>query len=222
MPLTLVALPIGNPKDISQRAQSILASADLVILEEPKEGRAQLLNLGLKIPPYRKLNEHTKSSELDELVEICRVQNVALMSDCGTPNFCDPGAILVRACRQKGIPIHSVPGASSLMTLISLTSQRLDQFVFFGFLPRDASERERSWRQVASEKRAVILMETPYRFHRFLEDWKAHLPHRRGLLACNLTTDAEFVAEGTPAEIKNHFSSNYKGPEDPEFLVLLY
>src|SRR5205809_5485186 len=103
MSLFVVAIPIGNPKDITLRALEELKNADLIIGEEKRELFRFLKPLGLHEKKVELLNEHTRADDLHYLIEACATQNVCLISDCGTPGFCDPGSDLVAGCRTKGI-----------------------------------------------------------------------------------------------------------------------
>src|SRR6218665_2073060 len=113
MALFVVATPIGNPKDISEHALEILKTADLIVGEELKVLRQQLKAAGVQAKAMDQLNEPSKPADVQFLLEECRTKKVALVSDCGTPGFCDPGADLTKACHQNGIGVHAVPGASS-------------------------------------------------------------------------------------------------------------
>ncbi len=121
MSLFIVATPIGNPKDITLRALEELKNADLIIGEEKRELFRFLKPLELHEKKVAFLNEHTQPRDFEELVSACEDENVCLVSDCGTPGFCDPGSELVAACRKKGIAVTPIPGASSLMTLLSVS-----------------------------------------------------------------------------------------------------
>src|SRR5947207_403646 len=118
MSLHLVAVPIGDPGDITQRAIATLAAADIVVGEERKEVSKLLKALGVQGKRMELLNEHSKDSDVTELAGFCRELKVALVTDCGTPGFCDPGARLVAACRSQNTAMTTVPGASSLMCLL--------------------------------------------------------------------------------------------------------
>lgn len=217
MALNLVAIPIGNNQDVTLSALDILKSCEDIIVEERKEGTSFLRAHGISGKNYLELNEHTTPEELRELVAICREKNVALITDCGTPGFCDPGADLVRECRKLKIPVKTYVGASSLMGLLSLSSQRLDQFVFRGFLPAENEAREKSWLEVKKEKRAFVLMDTPYRLQKMLSEIQTHLPDRKVLLTLDLTQETEKVLEGKIGDIvKNEI------PKKAEFMILIY
>jgi len=221
MSLTLVATPIGHPDDLTLRAIEVLKSADLILGEERRELMPFLKRLGLEKKPVDFLNEHSKPRDLDVFVEDCRQKNVALVSDCGTPGFCDPGADLVSLCRKAEIPVTSVPGASSLMMLLSLAGvnragQKLDQFVFLGFLPLDKNKRQKAILQIKKEIRPMIVMDTPYRLTRLLDELSLVLGEREALLACDLTTQDELIYEGTLQQIQKKV-----GEKKAEFLLLV-
>lgn len=215
--LKLVAIPIGNPMDISARGLEALKAAEVIILEERKEGTSFLRAHGITQKDYRQLNEHSTAEDLAELVQLCAEKNVALITDCGTPGFCDPGADLVRECRKKKIQIQSLPGASSLMTLLSLSSKRLNEFYFKGFLPLETEHRATYWKKLANDSQTVILMDTPYRLQKTLQEWKSFAPQKVGLLAMDLTQETELIFEGTAEEILKQSL-----PNKAEFLILMY
>ena len=143
--LTLVATPIGRNDEITLRSLELLKNADVVICESTKETSTLLKSLDIKAKRYELLNEHTEADDVAKLLEICRTQNAVLVSDCGTPSFCDPGFQLVNVCRKENIKIQSSLGASSLMGLLSLSSERLYQFYFRGFIPAETVAREKEW-----------------------------------------------------------------------------
>ena len=215
--LTIVSTPIGNEKDITLRALEVLKSADIVIGEEHRPTSTLLKKLGIEKKEIYLLNEHSKKDDLYELLDFCRDKNVALVSDCGTPGFSDPGADLIRICRQKNISVTTAPGASSLMALISLSSQKLTEFVFLGFLPADKNSRDQVLLKLKGETRPWIVMDTPYRLKPLLEQLAEHFPKDRALLGLNLTQENEAAIEGTFPELLA------KCPyEKAEFILLRY
>lgn len=215
--LYVVATPIGDVSEISNRAVEILKSCQIVVCESTKEASKLLRALGISGKQYEILDEHTKSDEIPRLAKICSEQDVVLVSDCGTPGFCDPGPMLVSECRRLHIPVKSVLGPSSLMGLLSLVSQRFDQFVFRGFLPAETEARKISLRELQAEKRAVILMDTPYRLQKTLADIGEHFPKRRVLLCLNLSTEEEQILEGRIDIIMPDLKHT-----KAEFMLLLY
>lgn len=217
MALTLVATPIGNDQDISYRSLALLKDVHVIVLEEFKESTRFLRAHGITGKTYEQLNEHSKPEDLKRLTDLCETQDVALITDCGTPGFCDPGADLVRECRKRRIPVRTFPGASSLMGLLSLSSERLDQFVFRGFLPAENEARRKAWMDLQKESRAIVLMDTPYRFQKMLSETQEFFGDRRILLTLDLTQESEKILEGSPAQVLKS-----ELPTKAEFMLLVY
>lgn len=215
--LYLVATPIGDTNEISLRALDVLRESEIIICESTKEASKLLRSHGITGKKYEVLDEHSTADDKAALVPLCAEKQVALVTDCGTPGFCDPGADLVRLCRQKNIPVKSVLGASALMGLLSLSGQRLDEFVFRGFLPAETEARGKALRELTKEKRATIIMDTPYRLKKTLNDMKEHFSNRRFLLTLNLSQEDETILDGTIDSLiaKNPF-------EKAEFMLLIY
>lgn len=196
MALFVVATPIGNPQDFSLRALSVLKNADLIIGEEMKVLRQTLKAAGVQGTALDQLNEHSRPADIEHFVKECREKNVALVSDCGTPGFCDPGAELVAACAKAGVEVRTVPGPSSLMALLSVCGHRLENFLFYGFLPAKNEERARALAELRKEKRPFIVMETPYRSTKFIDDIKVSFPQASCVIGLNLTADDEKILRG--------------------------
>lgn len=215
--LTLVATPIGNDQDISFRALELLKNVEVIVLEEFKESTRFLRAHGISGKTYEQLNEHSTADDLKRLVDLCEKQDVALITDCGTPGFCDPGADLVRECRHRKIVVRTFPGASSLMGLLSLSSQRLDQFVFRGFLPAENEARKKAWMDLQKENRAIVLMDTPYRFQKMLAETNEFFGDRQILLTLDLTQTTEKILEGSPSQVLKS-----ELPAKAEFMLLIY
>jgi 16S rRNA (cytidine1402-2'-O)-methyltransferase len=217
MSLVLVPTPIGHKDDFTIRGIEKLRDADVIIVEEFKESSTWLRSQGISGKTLESLNEHSTAEDLQRLVGLCAAKNVALITDCGTPGFADPGADLVKLCRQKKIAVQALPGASSLMTLLSLSSERLNQFVFRGFLSNENDLRQKQWKELVNETRAIVLMDTPYRFNKTVQELATYLPQRRILLALNLTQDDEVIFEGKAADIAAKVPN-----QKAEFMLLIY
>ena len=216
MALQLIAVPIGNPGDITLRAIEALRAADVVIGEERKEVSKLLKLLGIEGKTLELLNEHTRDDEVVTLLGLCKSGNVALVTDCGTPGFCDPGARLVAACRAAGVACTPLPGASSLMCLLSVAGAEMKQFLFRGFLPADKDERGRAFKELERESRPIVLMDTPYRLVRLLEELAAKWPLRRAVLGMDFTQASESVLEGTLSDLRSRV-----GERKAEFILVL-
>lgn len=215
--LTLVATPIGRIDEITLRSLELLKSADVVICESTKETSKLLKAHGIKALRYEVLDEHSTNEDVAELTGLCLEQNVVLVSDCGTPSFCDPGFQLVQMCRKQNVKIESSLGASSLMGLISLSSERIHQFHFRGFLAAENVAREKDWQSLKKNKDCIILMDTPYRLRKMIDECCQHLEDRKILLALNLSQENETVLEGSPTIIKQLLKF-----EKAEFMILVY
>lgn len=217
MPLWIVATPIGNPQDISSRAVQVLKQAEVIIGEEHKELRRLLKQHDIIPPQIEICNEHSTPKEIEELASLCKDKKVALVSDCGTPVFCDPGTELIRACRQQGAVITAVPGASSLMTILALSSRPLDEFIFKGFLPAKTEPRAKEIKAIARDNRPVVLMDTPYRLDRLLDELAAAYPERLALIGLDLTLESELVIEANLKEIRRRLQKR-----KAEFILIIY
>ncbi|MBC7754048.1 MAG: methyltransferase [Moraxellaceae bacterium] len=215
--LHLVATPIGDFTEITFRAVEILKSADVILCESTKETSTLLKRLEIKAKRYEILNEHTTLEELIKLAEMCKNENVALVSDCGTPGFCDPGNNLIHLCRKNRVPVKTVLGASALMGLLSLSSQRINQFLFRGFMPAENEARSKEWIKLKLEKNAIIIMDTPYRLKKTLEEVVQHFNARDILLVMNLSQDEEEVLEGRPSFVLQNLRF-----AKAEFMLMIY
>ncbi|MBC7458673.1 MAG: methyltransferase [Bdellovibrionaceae bacterium] len=215
--LHLVATPIGDFTEITFRAIEILKSADVILCESTKETSTLLKRLEIKAKRYEILNEHTTLEDLIKLAEMCKNENVALVSDCGTPGFCDPGNSLINLCRKNKVPVRTVLGASALMGLLSLSSQRINQFLFRGFMPAENETRAKEWTKLKAEKNAIIIMDTPYRLKKTLEEVVQHFNMRDILLVMNLSQVDEEILEGRPSFILQNLKFS-----KAEFMLMIY
>jgi 16S rRNA (cytidine1402-2'-O)-methyltransferase len=214
--LYIVSTPIGNDDDITIRALKVLKSVDIVVCEEPKIGARTLhkYNLSQKMELLNEQNEQVKTPQLVELLE--KGKSLALICDGGTPVFADPGLLLVQACLKREIPVKVIPGVSSLMTAIVRSGFPIDQFLYAGFLSRKKEERILQLRRLSTEKRTVVLLETPYRLVPLLETAAQIMPERRAYIGCNLTMPFETHHYGTFKELYDKFkNTKFKG----EFVI---
>ncbi|MBK9293013.1 MAG: methyltransferase [Oligoflexia bacterium] len=196
MSLIVVSTPIGNQGDITLRAIESLQNADVIICEELRPAETLLKKLKIHDKKILQLNEHSKMSDVKELVGICKNQNCVLVSDCGTPGFCDPGAELVNLCVKENIKVDVNPGASSLMALISLSGLNLKEFYFVGFLPAENSERSKKITELLKIKVPLVVMDTPYRLNKTLLELAEHFGNSKAILGLNLTMPEEELHRG--------------------------
>lgn len=196
MSLCLIATPIGNPKDISVRALEYLRSCDVIVGEEERELQKFLKLNNIEIGFTELLNEHSPVTDLKKLVALAKEKKVALISDCGTPAFCDPGAELVKACYQSGVNVTTLPGPSSVMAALSLSGFALKEFIFKGFLSQKTEERAKEIKELVREKRSIVLMDTPYRLEKLITELNKEMPEREVFIAANTTQRDEWSFRG--------------------------
>lgn len=215
--LFIVSTPIGNPGDLTLRALNVIKSVDAVLCEERKEGAKFLKSIEVA-KPFIELNEHNESELIQTvLLRLMNGENLALISDCGTPVFNDPGRQLLDLLYGSKVPIVPVPGASSLMAAISVCPFDLDQFYFAGFLPPKTEQRAAVLTRLAASSNPVILMDTPYRLSRVLADVvKAFGRSQKIFLACDITMPTERLYLGEAQKVAEE-SQNRKA----EFILVV-
>jgi 16S rRNA (cytidine1402-2'-O)-methyltransferase len=203
--LSLVATPIGNYDDITLRALRVLKEADLLVTEERREGERLMRHFDI-VKPFETLNEHNEAAASHAILEQLEAgKNVALVSDCGTPVFSDPGQTLVRKAIERRIRIVPVPGASSLMPALTVSGFSIDQFLFYGWLSPKKDRRRAELRQLRQERRTIVLMDTPYRLVALLGDLAETFGDtRRICIALDLTMPGETMLYGTAVELYQH------------------
>jgi 16S rRNA (cytidine1402-2'-O)-methyltransferase len=204
--LYIVATPIGHPDDITLRALEILRNADAIICEEVKEGSKLVKKLSLPHKELISLNEHNEQEQTQQIIQrLLEKQSLALVSDCGTPVFEDPGHHLIQEAAAVGIHVVPIPGPSSLAAALSILDFRLEQFVFGGFLPREAARRQKELQRLRSFHMPVVLMDTPYRMAALLEDVsKTFGKNQPVTLACDLTLPGEAIFRGSVESVIKH------------------
>ncbi len=207
--LSIVATPLGHPDDISIRALKILEAAEYIICESTKETSKLLRHHGISGKKYEVLDEHSRAGDLTDLIKLCETHNCALVSDCGTPGFCDPGSDLVMALRQRKIPMQVLPGPSSIAALLSVSGIKNSEFLFIGFVPAESEAREKKWKDILAENakrlRPFVIMDTPYRLTKTLDDLARHFPKRKCVLMIDVTLDSELVLEDFPSVLLEKF-----------------
>ncbi len=206
--LYLVATPIGNFEDMTFRALHVLKSVDLVVYEERREGERLLRHFQID-KPVTSLNEHNEAAATDVILRHLKAgKHVALISDCGTPVFSDPGQLLVRKAIENKIKIVPIPGASSLLPALTVSGFSIDQFLFYGWLSPKKERRRAELKQLMQERRTIVLMDTPYRLLSLLRDLAETFANtRRICIAFNLTMPDEQMLYGTALELYKQFSS---------------
>lgn len=217
MSLTVIGMPIGKPEEISLAAKGLIPTLDILICESRKESSRLLRQLGIRPKAYEELSEHTEVEEIQKLLELCRTQKVGLVSDCGTPAFCDPGARLVKLCHDEGITVRSLPGPSSVMAFLSVSGENLKEFHFKGFLSQKTEERVSQIKELRKHfKIPIILMDTPYRLKKLLGEISEHWSDSEIILGCQLGMDDEVILRGAPQKVLQKLPY-----EKAEFILLV-
>jgi 16S rRNA (cytidine1402-2'-O)-methyltransferase len=217
--LYLVATPIGNVDDMTIRGLSVLRTVDLIVCEERREGERLLRHFQIE-KPLETLNEHNETAATHTILQVLRGgKSVAVISDCGTPVFSDPGQMLVRKAVEEEIRVVPVPGASSLLPALTVSGFPIEQFLYYGWLSPKKERRRADLRQLQQEQRTIVLMETPYRLSSLLRDLADTFGEsRRCCLAFNLTLPDEHIYHDTAAGLYRALGAkDLKG----EFVVVI-
>jgi len=197
--LVLIATPIGNLGDITQRAIESLQNADVICCEDTRHSGKLLAHFGVTGKKLIVINEHTEYEAREEIVSLVTSGSVvALITDAGTPGISDPGERLVVAVIQAGGNVTAVPGASALTMALVISGLPTSRFVFEGFLPRSGAERTERLAMTTTEPRTIVLYEAPHRLAKTLSDLTTACgAMRRVVLARELTKLHEEIWRGT-------------------------
>jgi len=200
--IEVIATPIGNLSDLTDRARQSLAHADVVAAEDTRHTLALLQSLGLS-RPLVSLHAHNEARRVPELIaRLAAGEVVALVSDAGTPLLSDPGAELVRRAAEAGFEVRPIPGPSAITAALAASGLAADRFCFEGFLPAAPRARRTRLRELASEPRTLVMFEAPHRIGASLADLAAELgEERRAVLARELTKVHETIYRGSLAEL---------------------
>ncbi len=204
--LYLVATPIGNLEDISLRALRILKEVPLIAAEDTRRAQRLLSHYQIRTPvtSYYRDNELEK---LDSLLRELERGDLALISEAGTPTISDPGYPLVKAALEQGFPVVPIPGPSAITCALAASGIPSQQFLYLGFLPRRASDRQKLLERVAGEPYTLVVFEAPHRLKESLGDMQRLWGERRAALARELTKLHEEILRGTLSELAEHFQS---------------
>ena len=206
--LYIVPTPIGNLDDITLRAVKTLGAADVVLAEDTRTTQVLLKHLGLekKLWSHHKFNEHAAVEAVAQTIE--GGENIALVSDAGTPGISDPGFLLVRTCIEHGIEVETLPGATAFVPALVNSGLPCDRFCFEGFLPHKKG-RTKKLQKLATEERTLIFYESPYRLVKTLAQLAETFgPNRRASVSRELTKKFEETRRGTLEELTEYFTEN--------------
>ena len=215
--LYIVATPIGNLADLSARVRESLAAADHILAEDTRRARVLLSHIGVLTRPVS-LHAHNEAARVAQAARwLARGDDVALVSDAGTPLLSDPGERLVRRAIDEGSEVVPVPGPSAVLAALVASGLPCVPFTFVGFLPRKAGKRSRSLERIIEARETTVLFESPARLVALLEELAARVAEadparaaasgsRRRVAVCReMTKVHEEVVRGTPGEVADHF-----------------
>jgi 16S rRNA (cytidine1402-2'-O)-methyltransferase len=205
--LYIVATPIGNLSDISERAIFTLAHVKYIACEDSRVTGKLLRHLDVTTPTLR-YNDHSKQADRDNLLNLASEYAIALVSDAGTPLISDPGFKLVRAARDAGVAVHAVPGASAFITALLLSGLPSDRFLFAGFLPNKAKARDDALMQYNALDATLIFYESAQRLAAALAAMAASWPEREGAVIREITKKFEETRCGTLRELAAFYAQN--------------
>lgn len=219
--LYVVATPIGNLEDISERARRVLREVDMIAAEDTRHSRGLLAHLGVS-RPMLSLHEHNERGQVELLLAaLAEGRSIALVADAGTPLISDPGYVLVREVRRRGYRVVPIPGPSALISALSVAGLPTSAFVFEGFPPREAAKRLEWLRRLAREPRTLVFYEASHRILDSLRDLVIVMgAGREARLARELTKIYETILDGTLEELVRRLEQD---PEQRrgEFVVLV-
>ncbi len=217
----VVATPIGHLDDITRRAVQVLGQVDLILAEDTRHSLPMLRRLGIDTP-VQPLHEHNERRWLGPIIgRVEAGENVALISDAGTPLISDPGYLLVRALRDRGLSVVPIPGPSALTCALSAAGVPTHRFVFEGFLPPRRGQRIERLRSLEREPRTVVFFEAPHRVLALLQDLVAVFGgDRPGVVARELTKVFETFRRGTLVELHAWLQA-HREQRKGEFVILV-
>jgi 16S rRNA (cytidine1402-2'-O)-methyltransferase len=216
--LYVVSTPIGNLGDITLRALEVLKSADVIAAEDTRHSGMLLKHFEIK-KPLLSYHQHNEAMRAAQLVErLATGEDVALITDAGTPGLSDPGARLIRECIKRGLPFVVVPGPSSILAALVGSGFSTEKFCFRGFLPAKSGQRERELRTAINREETTIFFESPYRLAKTLAACIDILPDRELCVARELTKKFEEFRRGTASELLAHYQTH---PPKGEIVLLI-
>ena len=206
--LYLVATPIGNLGDLSERAVKVLAEVDFIAAEDTRNSMRLLSHLEIHKPMVSYF-EHNKRERGEQIAERLQAgESCALITDAGTPAISDPGEDLVALCAERGIPVTSIPGAVASITALTLSGLPTGRFTFEGFLSVNKSERRERLEELKTERRTMLFHEAPHKLKNTLEDFRKTFGEDRRVAICReLTKLNEEVLRMTLAEATAYYKT---------------
>ena len=216
--LYLVPTPIGNIRDITLRALDTLKGVDLVLAEDTRKTGILLKHyeISVKMSPHHQFNEHKEVKRIAERIELG--ENIALVTDAGTPGISDPGFLLVRECIRNGVEVECLPGATAFIPALVNSGLPCDRFLFEGFLPVKKGRKTRL-EKLADADCTIILYESTHRILKALEELIHYFgPERQASISRELTKVYEETIRGSLPELLQYYKDH---PVKGEFVIII-
>ncbi|WP_311947915.1 16S rRNA (cytidine(1402)-2'-O)-methyltransferase [Halomonas piscis] len=218
--LYVVATPIGNLDDLSARAAQVLGQVARVAAEDTRHSSRLLGHLGISVPMLS-LHEHNEAARVAQLTQyLAAGEDVALISDAGTPLISDPGFLLVRELRALDYPVVPIPGPAALIAALSAAGLPTDRFRFGGFLPARPGARRQALETLRERDETLVFYESPHRIVHTLATLGEVMPGRHTVLARELTKTFETFLSGTPAELGEQLKNDANQARG-EFVIMV-
>lgn len=224
--LILISTPIGNLADISERALDALKTSDLILCEDTRHSGILLHHYGIK-RPLQSFHQFNEKKQEDKLIEKLQTgATITLISDAGTPAFCDPGQKLVDRCHNEKIVVSAIPGPCAVTMALSLSGFEIPPFQFGGFLPKKQGELKTTLLRALFYPGVTCFYDTPYHIEDTLAALKDLAPERRLCIAREMTKKHEEILRGKASELKPTLKGEFcliidRGPPPPEDLKAL-
>ena len=204
--LTLVPTPVGNLDDITLRAIKVLKESDLILAEDTRTSSKLLNHLEIRVP-MRSHHQHNEHKTSDNVIEDLKSgQNIALISDAGTPGISDPGYLLVKAAAEAGVRVECLPGPTAIIPALVVSGIPCNRFYFEGFLPHK-KWRQTRWKYLAEMMCTFVIYESPYRVVKSLEQALEFLGDRQCATVREISKKFEEVNRGKVSEVLQHFKN---------------
>jgi 16S rRNA (cytidine1402-2'-O)-methyltransferase len=217
----VVGTPIGNLEDMTHRAIRILNEVDLILCEDTRVTKKLLDHYDIKTKTDS-YHSQSKLSKTEKILDLLREgKDLALVSDAGTPTISDPGVQLISKIKEDlpDVEVIAIPGASALVSAISISGLSASEFTFYGFLPHKKG-RETLFNEIAESKRMSVFYESPHRILKTLDSLIEKIPNRKVVIAREITKMFEEIIEGNPAEVKAVLENDTQ-KQKGEFVVII-
>ena len=216
--LYIVATPIGNLRDITFRAIDVLSAVDIIACEDTRRTQILLTKYEIK-KPLVSYFEYNKLKRIDFIIRsLKKGKSIALVSDAGTPGISDPGASLIKKAIDEGIKVEAIPGASAVLTALTVSGCPTHKFTYVGFLPVKSGARKKALRELKAEEKTVVIYESPHRLIKTLLAIKEVFGNNNIVIARELTKKFEEILRVKIEEAINYFEN--RKPKG-EFVIII-